>query len=137
MNLYRSSRDKKLFGVCGGLAEAFRIDPTLLRLIVAVATFFSAGTVLLLYILFALVLPKEPDTPPSYGHAPGGWTYPPSGAGTNPGAYRGTAASPEDQAPGSKLDDMMKDIERKALLKEIEELKARLAKLEKQEKGDE
>lgn len=132
MKLYRSSRDKKLFGVCGGLAETFRIDPTLLRLVVALAIFFSGGTVLLLYILFALVLPKEPEpygAPPSYGQAPG--------AGANPGPFQTKAASPQDHAADSKLDDMMKDIERKALLKEIEELKARLAKLEKQEKGDE
>lgn len=154
MKLYRSNRDKKVFGLCGGLAETFKIDATILRLIVAIGVVFSGGTVLLLYLLAALVIPKEPgpyDAPPYYGSTPGGWNYgqpagpgPAGSAGTQAGTFH-TATAPQRERPAeSKLDDMMKDIERKALLKEIEELKARLAKLEsekneneKNEKGDE
>jgi phage shock protein C len=60
----RKSRDKKLAGVCGGIAEYFGIDPTLVRLIWALATFFSAillGT--LLYVVFAVVMPEPDQTP--------------------------------------------------------------------------
>jgi phage shock protein PspC (stress-responsive transcriptional regulator) len=146
MKLYRSTRDRKVFGLCGGLAEAFKIDPTILRLIVLLGIFFSGGAVLLLYILAALVIPKEqePYSPPPYygsGNA-GSWNYgQPTGFGTAgpaPGTFHGQTARQPERAD-SKLDDMMKDIERKALLKEIEELKARLAKLEQEKntKGDE
>lgn len=39
--LYRSSYDKMLGGVCGGIAEYFDVDPTLIRLIVAFLIFMS------------------------------------------------------------------------------------------------
>lgn len=56
--LYKSSTDKKLAGVCGGIAEYFNIDSTLVRLIwVFFAVFVGAG--LLAYIIAALVMPKE------------------------------------------------------------------------------
>jgi|HigsolmetaAR203D_1030402.scaffolds.fasta_scaffold02524_4 phage shock protein PspC (stress-responsive transcriptional regulator) len=166
--LYRSTRDKKIFGLCGGLAEAFNVDATLLRLVVVVATFFSAGTVILLYILCSLVIPKEPEPPYGkfggpyggtyggpYGGSFGGSTYSAGGhyghtgnhdmhstyAGQAKGhAYSGTG--PSTAAPGRQaeapnvshnLDEMMKDVEVKALRKEIEELRAKLAKLEKGE----
>jgi len=132
--LYRSTRDKKIFGLCGGLAEAFNIDATILRLIVAIGVVFSGGTVLLLYIVACMVIPKEP-----YGTA--------SGTSYNPNAwYNGSTAHtpPQSHVPpqpaasaapaAANIDEMMKDIEKKAMQKEIEELRARLAKLEK---GDE
>lgn len=53
-----SSTDKKLAGVCGGLAEYFGIDSTLVR-IVYLALVIFAGTGLLLYIICALVMPKK------------------------------------------------------------------------------
>lgn len=40
--LYRASIDKKLFGVCGGIAHYFGIDSTLVRLITTVL-FFAGG----------------------------------------------------------------------------------------------
>lgn len=53
-----SSRDKKLAGVCGGFAEYFGIDPTLVRIgYVALVLFGGAG--ILLYIICALVMPNE------------------------------------------------------------------------------
>ncbi len=58
--LFRSNTDKKLFGVCGGIAEYFNIDSTIVRLIWAVFAFFSLGTGLLVYLLAALVMPNFP-----------------------------------------------------------------------------
>ena len=56
--LYRSNRDKKLCGVCGGLAEYFEIDSTIVRLIWAVASFFTGGLLgLVLYFVAALIMP--------------------------------------------------------------------------------
>lgn len=63
--LTRSSQDKMLFGVCGGLARYFNADPTLVRIVVAVATFFSAifpGIVL--YLILGFVIPS--DDAPNY-----------------------------------------------------------------------
>jgi phage shock protein C len=58
--LFRSRTDKKLAGVCGGLAEYFGIDPTLVRLAwVLVAAFAGAG--ILAYIVAALIIPENPN----------------------------------------------------------------------------
>ena len=48
--LYRSAKDVKLAGVCGGLAEYFNIDVTIVRLLWIVGSFMTA------FILFVLVL---------------------------------------------------------------------------------
>lgn len=56
--LCKSSTDKKIFGVCGGLAQFLGIDPTIVRLIWALLI-FCAGTGLLAYIIAALVLPYD------------------------------------------------------------------------------
>ena len=57
--LYLSSTDKKLFGVCGGIAEYFNIDSTLVRLAWVLA-FFAVGIGLLAYIICALIIPNRP-----------------------------------------------------------------------------
>ena len=58
--LYLSKTDKKLFGVCGGIAEYFEVDSTLVRLglVILIACF---GTGLLAYIFAALIIPKQPE----------------------------------------------------------------------------
>ena len=55
---YLSETDKKIGGVCGGLAEYFGIDSLILRLIF-VALIFGWGTGLLLYILLWILAPKK------------------------------------------------------------------------------
>ena len=57
--LYRSNTDRKLCGVCGGFAEYFDIDPTIIRLIFVFLTLFGGGG-LLIYLICALVIPKSP-----------------------------------------------------------------------------
>ncbi|MDD6728628.1 MAG: PspC domain-containing protein [Eubacteriales bacterium] len=60
--LYRSKRERKLAGVCGGIATYFNIDPTIVRLIWAFVTLVSASVPgVLIYIICALVIPDEPD----------------------------------------------------------------------------
>lgn len=58
--LYRSTTDKKLAGVCAGLAKYFSIDVTLVRLIWAIVTLCTVGTGILAYIICALIIPEEP-----------------------------------------------------------------------------
>ncbi len=55
--LYRS-KDKKLAGVCGGLAEYLNIDPTVVRLLWALFCFMGAGV--LAYIVSAIIIPDFP-----------------------------------------------------------------------------
>ena len=56
--LHKSSQDKKLAGVCGGVAEYLGCDPTIIRLVWAMLV-FGWGTGALLYLICALVLPEE------------------------------------------------------------------------------
>lgn len=56
--LRKSSTDKKLFGVCGGLATYFGLSSTILRLIFVCAVLF-AGCGVLLYLILALVMPSD------------------------------------------------------------------------------
>jgi len=56
--LYRSRTDRKIWGVCGGLAKYFDIDPTVVRVIAIVSLFF--GTLgIWVYIIIALIVPLE------------------------------------------------------------------------------
>ncbi len=59
--LHKSARDKKLAGVCGGLAEYLGVDPTIIRLAWALLI-FGWGTGLIAYIVCAFVLPEEDVT---------------------------------------------------------------------------
>jgi phage shock protein C len=56
--LQRSATDKLLLGVCGGLADYFEVDPTLVRVIFALSILLAGGGVLL-YIVLALIMPSE------------------------------------------------------------------------------
>lgn len=58
--LYRSTKDAKLLGVCGGLGEYFGLDSTIIRLILLVLLVCSLGTAIILYLLAALIIPKDP-----------------------------------------------------------------------------
>jgi phage shock protein PspC (stress-responsive transcriptional regulator) len=56
--LYRSRTDKKIFGVCGGLAKYFGVDVTVIRILFLVGLFIVGGG-LLAYLICALVMPEE------------------------------------------------------------------------------
>lgn len=56
--LYKSSADKVLAGVCGGVAEYFDIDPVIVRLIWVLATLLY-GVGLIFYIIAAIIIPKD------------------------------------------------------------------------------
>ena len=56
--LFRSSTDRKICGVCGGIAEYFNIDSTLVRLGVVLLSCLAFGTGVLAYIIAAIVMPE-------------------------------------------------------------------------------
>ncbi|WMM25962.1 PspC domain-containing protein [Tissierella sp. MB52-C2] len=58
--LFLSDTDKKLCGVCGGIAEYFGIDSTLVRLGWVLLSIFSAGFPgIIAYILASMIIPKR------------------------------------------------------------------------------
>lgn len=56
--LYKSSTDKKVCGVCGGIASYFDVDPTVIRLIWVIFTLVG-GSGLIAYIIAAIIMPDE------------------------------------------------------------------------------
>ena len=56
--LKRSVKNKMLAGVCGGLAEYFDMDPTIVRLLYALGSFFTVGTGVVAYIVMMIVVPE-------------------------------------------------------------------------------
>ncbi|MHA6533197.1 PspC domain-containing protein [Paenibacillus sp. BAC0078] len=157
--LYRSTRDKVMTGLAGGLSETLGIDSTLFRILLLVSIPFTGGATILVYFIAAIVIPKEPTQYNPFGPGPGapGGPYggPYSGRpehgrgpqgpqgpygqggygpyGGHPGYNPGYDKANANPAQDSGLDAMMKDIEKKALQKEVEELKQKLAKYEKGE----
>jgi phage shock protein C len=61
--LMRSSQDKKIGGVCAGLADYFDLDPTVVRVVWLLAILFG-GTGLLVYLILWIVLPLAPAAVP-------------------------------------------------------------------------
>lgn len=62
--LYKSRTDRKIEGVCGGIAEYFGIDSTIVRLIWVLCIFWGGG--IIAYIIAMLVMPNPPVDEPYY-----------------------------------------------------------------------
>ena len=58
--LYRSRTDKKVCGVCAGLAKYVNMDVSIMRVIVLLLCLFAGGG-LLAYLICALIIPEEPE----------------------------------------------------------------------------
>jgi phage shock protein C len=74
--LFRSTTDRKVKGVCGGIAEKFGWDPSLVRLAFIAGTFFLmtqvSGLFFFSYVIAAIVLNDKPAITP----APTSYTFP-------------------------------------------------------------
>ncbi|MBU0667465.1 MAG: PspC domain-containing protein [Nanoarchaeota archaeon] len=57
--LYRSKKDKRIAGVCGGIGEYFDVDPTLIRLLWIIFLLIG-GSGLLAYIIAWIIIPENP-----------------------------------------------------------------------------
>ncbi len=58
--LYRSKTDRKIWGVCGGLAKYLGIDASILRVIAIVSIFFGLLGVII-YVIMRIIVPEEPS----------------------------------------------------------------------------
>ena len=59
--LYLSHKDRKIAGFCGGLAEYFGIDSTVVRLVYVLLTILSFGFGILFYLIAWIIVPRNPD----------------------------------------------------------------------------
>jgi phage shock protein C len=57
--LYRSKTDRKVAGICGGLAQYFNLDATLIRVLFVVLAVLG-GSGLVIYLVMWIIVPKEP-----------------------------------------------------------------------------
>jgi len=55
----RSCDNKKILGVCGGIAKYFEVDPTLIRVLWTIGSLSSFGVGILAYIIVAFIMPVE------------------------------------------------------------------------------
>ena len=63
--IYKSSEDKVLSGVAGGMAEYFEIDPVFVRLGWFASVFVTGGISILVYIVMVIVVPRGEHSAPS------------------------------------------------------------------------
>jgi phage shock protein C len=57
--LTRSQSNRKISGVCGGIAEYFNVDATIVRIAFAIATIIGIGSPILIYIILIFVMPDR------------------------------------------------------------------------------
>lgn len=60
--LYRSTTDKKLAGICGGLGDYFNVDPTVVRILFVAGFFLSGSLMFWLYLILWIIIPETPTT---------------------------------------------------------------------------
>ena len=59
--IFKSTRNLMICGVCGGIAEYFNLDPSLIRILWVILSVFSGGLGILAYFACAIILPKDID----------------------------------------------------------------------------
>ncbi|AKB56043.1 Stress-responsive transcriptional regulator [Methanosarcina barkeri 227] len=57
--MYRSKKNRIIAGVCGGLGEYFKVDPTLIRLLWLLISIVGTGSGLVAYIIAWIIIPEE------------------------------------------------------------------------------
>ncbi|WP_250278577.1 PspC domain-containing protein [[Clostridium] colinum] len=57
--LILSKSDKMIAGVCGGIGEYFKIDPTIIRIFFVLLSFIFLGSTIPLYIIFWIIIPSQ------------------------------------------------------------------------------
>jgi len=56
--LFRSTKNRMVAGVCGGIGEYFEVDPTVIRLLWVIFTLISIGVGILAYIIAWIIIPE-------------------------------------------------------------------------------
>ena len=95
--LHRSKDDRWLAGVCGGIAEYFNVDGTLIR-ILFVLFGFAVGGGILIYIILWIIMPEAADGVSDAGTIEDQKSEENDAAGSEPETDSGEAASSETEA---------------------------------------
>jgi len=62
--LYRSRRDRKIAGICGGISEVTKIDSTIIRIVLVVVMFITGiAPLLITYLIGIAIIPEKPEIP--------------------------------------------------------------------------
>jgi phage shock protein C len=77
--LRRPTTDRMVAGVASGLGRYLLVDPTLVRVVFAVAVLFTAGVALLVYPVMWFLMPEEPPDAPAWPIPPSAQPTPPAG----------------------------------------------------------
>jgi phage shock protein C len=85
--LFRSSDDRLLAGVAGGLADLWDVDPSLVRIVWLILVPLTGGFALIAYVVMAFVVPEEEDLPAASANV------------EDPAAPLSSAAQPSSAAP--------------------------------------
>ena len=56
--LVRSTQDKRIAGICGGLGEYFNVDPTVMRILFVAGFFLTGSLIFWLYLVLWIVIPE-------------------------------------------------------------------------------
>ncbi|MFU8871854.1 PspC domain-containing protein [Micromonospora sp. SL4-19] len=107
--LRRPTTDRMVAGVASGLGRYFAVDPTLVRVVFAVATVLTGGVAALAYPIMWFLMPEEPAGAPAWPHpagtAPGWPPVPPAtaptwgGPGPQPGSTPPAGPAPQGAPP--------------------------------------
>jgi len=62
--IYRSVKERKIGGVCGGLGEFLDVDPTIIRLLWAIMTIISFGVGIIAYLVAWIIIPERQESSP-------------------------------------------------------------------------
>ena len=54
-----TGKEAMFLGICGGLGKYFDLDPTIVKILGALTTFFSFGSLIIIYLILAFIVPKE------------------------------------------------------------------------------
>jgi len=58
--LYRSTTNRMIAGVCAGIGDYINVDPTVVRLLAVLLFFMTGGGMIVAYLVMALIIPEEP-----------------------------------------------------------------------------
>jgi phage shock protein C len=85
--LRRPTTDRMVAGVASGFGRYFAVDPTLVRVIFAVATIATGGLAALAYPVLWFLMPEEPTGAPAWPHPAGAAPHPPVAPQGPPAGY--------------------------------------------------
>jgi len=57
--LYRSTTNRMIAGVCAGIGDYINVDPTVVRLMAVLLFFLTGGGMIVAYLVMALIIPEE------------------------------------------------------------------------------